>query len=417
MGSTRRFRKNGSSSSASVRPPSDCGYGLAMLRFSAKAVLALVALSACGPLTKPNGSMPAGMTCSRILVSSTDLTASLGTATAGDCVLLTKGTYRGNFVVPVDVSVVASEGDTVTLRGTEQGSPVLTVRGGAKTVVRGIRIDVSSGGGIVVEPGPVNMEGVSVTGSSQAGLTASCNQADCDQRQSTVKDCEFSNNTTGIVVSGAKLKLQAGRVADNQGPGLTDGSGIVVANGASLELEDTTVENNGGAGVLIDGAATRALLTRPTVRGNKGRGVWAQGLAGAGTLQVMGGAFSQNNLVAVGSIMSEGILLKDATIATTQKLPVIINLGRTEYIGDGVGLFRGTRATSLENLTLTDNARAQGLLDSVGEQVHGTNLAVTGGTWRLVVQHTTSAVDLPSALSDSPPQPLLLDDTSIPVHK
>jgi hypothetical protein len=402
---------------AALRQDADSGYGLAMLRLTLLAALAFLALSACGPLTKPGASLPAGVTCARILISATDFTSTLGTAAAGDCVLLPAGTYRGNFVVPENVSVVAGDGATVTLRGSEANQPVLTVRGGAKTVIRGIRIDVSSGGGIVVEPGPVNMEGVSVTGTSQAGLTASCNQADCDQRQSTVNDSEFSNNTTGIVLSGAKLKLTGGRVGDNQGPALTDGSGIVVANGASLEVVDTMVENNAGVGVLIDGAATRVLMTRPTVRGNKGRGVWAQGLVGTGTLQVLGGAFSQNNLVAVGSIQSEGLLLKDATVATTQKVPVVIDLGHTEYIGDGVGLFKGTKNSSMENLTLTDNARAQALIDSVGDGIHGTTLTASGGTWRLVVQNTTVAVDVPSALSDSPPTPLVLDDTSIPVHK
>ena len=57
-----------------------------------------------------------------------------------------------------------------------------------------------------------------------------------------------------------------------------------------------------------------------------------------------------------------GLAAADTETRTAGALTVVIDLGHTEYIGDGVGLFKGTSNSSMENLTMTDNARAQALI-------------------------------------------------------
>lgn len=377
--------------------------------------LALLALGACGGLVKPSAVVPSGVSCDKVFIVSTDLTAALDGRAPGDCVLLPKGTYVGNFTLPVDVSLMAGDGDVVVLRGAAQGQSVLNILGGKRTSVRGIHIDTSAGGGIAINPGPVNMTGVTITGSAQAALTVSCGEPDCDQRQVDLTDCDLTNSRFGLLVNGAFVHMVRGSISGHHGNGLTDGSGVVAAGGARVAFENVVVENNSNVGILLDGATTRASLDTISVRSNSWAGLWAQGLRGSDTLHLTGGEFTQNTLVGLGAVDSEGLTVTGTTVKQTRLLKVPQGLDRTEEVGDGIGLFQHTSGASLVDVTLIDNLRAQLLVDSAGEGIHAAGTA-SGGLYRAVVQHTVAAVDLPAQLLDKP-APLFLVDAKIAVTK
>ncbi len=372
-----------------------------------------LAFWACGGLVKPAAVPPAGLVCDKISIASADLSADLAARVPGDCLLLPSGTWRGNFELPVDVSLIAGEGATAVLKGAAAGLPVLTIHGGARTVVRGISIDGSVGGGVAINPGPVAMSGVTVTGATQGALTVTCAGDDCSQRTVELTDCVFTQGKFGLQINGGFVHLLRGRISGSHGTGLTDGSGLVAVNGASVAMEGVLVEGNARAGVLLDGAATRATLTGVTVRDNAGRGVWAQGLRGSDTLHLVGGDLSGNVLVGLGATNAEGLVITGTTVKDTQALAVVVDLATTEQVGDGVGLFQHTGRATLTDVVLTNNARAQLLVDSAGDGVHASG-TFSGGRFRAVVQRSDAGVDVPATSLDTPP-PLFLVDTPMPV--
>jgi hypothetical protein len=373
-------------------------------------VLAMAA--GCTPLTPFQGPPPPGLTCDRIIVPSKSLSDTLRAAKAGDCVILPAGTFSGSFVLPEDVSLAASEGADVTLTG---GDPVLTIKGGRRSTVQGVRIVATGGNGVAIDPGPAQLIAVKVTQAQRSAITANC-MKDCADKAVTLTDCELTKSGTGLRAAGLPVRIERGRVAEQVGAALSSGSGVVALAGAVVTMNEVTVEQNQNVGVLLDGATTRATITGCTIRNNQGRGLWAQGqvvnAAGESSVTVSGGEVSGNLLVGIGARDSAGLVVRQARILATKSVRVPIDISRSEDVGDGIGLFSGTSGATIEGVTLADNARAQVLADQSGPgvRVGGT---MSGGRFRVVVQRTSSTVMVEPALLDAPAAELIVRSTAI----
>ena len=273
------------------------------------------------------------MTCDRIKAASKTLSDTLAAASPGDCVIAAEGTWVGSFIVPKDVTLAASEGEKVVLKGDGSTNPVLMVKGGARSSVRNVTIDTSGGSGIVIDPGPASLIGVTIGGAHKSALTASCTRGGCEG-ETVVEDCTFTQSATGLIISGARVRIERGRITQMGGAGLSDGSGVVAFGGAQLTMNGVTVEDNQAVGVLIDGAATHAGLTDCAVKNNRGRGVWIQGATDGG-VQVTGGEVTGNALVGLGARDSAGLTFSGVTVQDTKPVRVAIDLSRYEDVGDG----------------------------------------------------------------------------------
>ncbi|MBE2250321.1 MAG: right-handed parallel beta-helix repeat-containing protein [Myxococcus sp.] len=371
----------------------------------------LLLLASCSPLTPFQPPPPPGLTCDRVMVP-TALDETLKTAQAGDCVILPAGTYSGSFVLPEDVTLAASDGAMVLLTG---GDPVLTVKGGARSIVRGVRIVGGSGSGIAIDPGPAQLISVAVTQTQKSGLTATCSRPDCAERQVLLKDCELTQGAVGVRVVGARVRIEGGRIAEQQGSSLSAGSGVVASHGAALSLSGVVIERNQNIGVLLDGAATRASVDGCTIRENAGRGLWAQGQtadAGVETVSITGGEVSGNALVGIGAREASGLAIRQTRVLSTKAVRVPIDIATTEDIGDGIGLFTGTRSATVEAVVVENNARAQVLADGSGQGVtlSGT---VSGGRFRVVVQREQAPVAVEQRLVDVPANELAVKAAAI----
>jgi nitrous oxidase accessory protein NosD len=372
--------------------------------------LIVLVLTGCGSL-KTRIDAPVGLQCDRLIIPSGSLEAQLGEAVGGDCVVLPSGTYEGSFVLPKDVSLTAAEGASVTLKGTSS-APVLRIEGGPRSIVRGLKIIAGQGFGIAIDPGPASLVAVTVSQSSRGGLSSTCTRSDCDQREVVLEDCELSANAVGLVAVGSVLKMEHGRIADSKGAALSSGSGIVGTAGASLTLRGVTIENNENVGVLIDGAATRATVDGCTVKDNRSRGIWIQGPVGAGAVLVTGGELSGNGLVGIGARDTSGLTIRNSNVTSTVLVKVPVDISTFEDIGDGIGLFSGTRSTTLEAVVSKGNSRAQVLADQCGAGVKiGGELS--GGQFRIVVQRTANPVDVPAQSVDLPGRELAVKSDPI----
>ena len=347
--------------------------------------------------------------CDRIVIPPGTLEASLKSAGPGDCIILPSGTYSGSFVLPENVTLAASDGATVMLTG---GDPVLTVKGGSRSIVRGIRI---VGGSIAIDPGPVQLISVAVTQSQHSAISATCSRPDCGEREIVMTDCEVTQSAVGVRIAGARVRVEGGRIAEQLGTSLSSGSGVVASDGAAVTLHGVTVERNQNIGVLLDGAATRATVDDCTIRQNAGRGLWAQGQsadAGVQTVTVTGGEISANALVGIGARDTSGLFIRQTRVLTTKSIRVPIDISTSEDIGDGIGLFSGTRAVTIEAVVAENNARAQVITDNsgLGVTVSGT---MTGGRFRVVVQRPASPVTVEQALLDTPSAELVVRAAAI----
>lgn len=372
----------------------------------------LCVLAACGPLVQPvTPGVPAGVACEKLFVVGQSVDAQLALAKAGDCVLLPQGDFEGNFTVPTDVSLLAGEGAAVTLRAKDAAQPILTVRGGGRTVLRGFKLVLSGGPGLVIEPGPVNMVGVSVSGASQA-LTIRCGEPACAEAPNVIEASELSGNASGLMVSGARLKIVGGAVTNSSGTRLSDGAGIVARAGAMLELEGTRLSGNALAGVIVDGAGTKARLTNVAVKDNAGRGVWLQGLTQPDSVVATGLTVTGNALVGIGAVGARGVSVTDSAIGDTKPVRVAVGVGVSEDVGDGIALLSGCGAVALQRLSLSNSARAQLLVDGVDGGVEAAGVNASGGRYRAVVQRS-AAIGVDAGLVDAPPGLLPVVDSRL----
>jgi Right handed beta helix region len=369
----------------------------------------LTLLSSCDGLTT-GVKAPEGLACARIKAAGPNLAAALNAAAAGDCVIAPEGTWVGSFTVPSDVSLAASEGERVVLKGDGSDNPVLRVMGGTRSNVRNVIIETSGGGGIAIDPGPANLVGVSISGTSRDALSATCTRGDC-QGESVLQDSELFASASGVVVSKVALRIEGGRIAGMSGAGLADGSGVVAFDGAQLAMKSVLVEDNQAIGVLIDGADTRASLTDCAVKNNGGRGVWIQRATG-GSVSISGGEVSGNALVGIGARDTANLTVSGTSVLNTRSVRVQVDLSTQEDIGDGVGLFSGVSNTVVENVVSRGNARAQILADGIGAQVAVRTPDVGGGLYRVVAQRSSFTLEAPTAVVDNPGKALHVEATA-----
>lgn len=384
----------------------------------------LLLWAGCGSLNPRGVPDVKDLACAHILVATPTegrLADALSRAQAGDCVVVEGGTYRGSFTVETDVSLVADQGAEVDLVGDVANAPALRIKGGERTLIRELRVVSASSVGILIDPGPARLVSVRVQKATQGALVAECTDPSCQSEHpvSTLEGVELTQSGIGLWVDGARLLMEGGRTADHDSQYLAYGHGVVAMRGAWLTLRGVTVENNGAVGVLADGAATLLRLENTTVRGNRERGIWGQGLRGTAASPSLvvtgeGTLIDQNRLVGLGVRDSTGVQVSGATIQGTVAVNVPVGLATTEPVGDGLGLFEQSAQVQVEAVTFRANARSQVLIDRGGSDISLRDVTMDGGQFSTVVQNTSSPVDVAPALLSSPGRVLPVRADEVP---
>lgn len=357
-----------------------------------------VVLLGCGV---PRGDLPAGVTCSRWAQASGDsaLAQALSDASSGTCVVAQAGQYRQALSVPQGVSLVGEAGAMPEFSGGSDTQPVVTL--GPNAVLAGLRVNASAAGiGVSGGGKGQRLHQVTVSGGTRAGVVFWCEE-DCRADEAAqVSDTTITGAAVGLMTRGVRVKLKNGVVTKSGGASLTAGYGVVASGGAVLEAEGTVIEQNESLGVLVDGARdTEVSLARVTVRENKGRGVWAQGLAGTmekPRLTLTDTTLERNVLVGLGARGSTGIKVTGGRIAGTQSGATTgPTPGQLVMVGDGLGAFENTGALRVEGASLEANQRSQALVDSAGAGiVLASSVTVNAGAGQgVVVQRSAQPVD------------------------
>jgi hypothetical protein len=340
-------------------------------------------------------SAPDGVVC-----KSTVPLSGLATAQEGQCVLLA-GDTAGPLSVPKGVIVAAQRGATVTIAG-NGAEPVVTLAEAAQLV--SVRVTGGKGVGVAVRGPSAVVRDVRVDGAASAALAVRCAPA-CTTETSfvTLRNVTLENSQMGLWASAALVRWTQGASLSHASTGLTAAAGLVALDGARVELDTVRISKNQGLGVLLDGATTSGKFKDVEVSDNNERGLWAQRLQGtldAPALLIEGkSSFDRNRIVGLGALESRGIIFVGGRIADTQLAPQVTNLGQTEDVGDGVGLFEGTGDIKLDQVELSRNARTAGLIDK-GERgiiFVGGKVESSGTGLKIVVQNTSPSVQLDEA--------------------
>lgn len=361
----------------------------------------ILGTSACTS-SEAGPSAPDGVSC-----KSTVSLAGLAGAQDGQCVLLA-GDTQGPLSVPKGVVLVPQRGATVTINGTG-AEPVVTLAEGAQLV--SVRVTGGKGVGVAVRGPSAVLRDVRVDAAASAALAVRCAPA-CTAEASaiTLRNVTLEKSQMGLWASGALVRWTQGVSEGHTSTSLTAAAGLVALDGARVELEGVRLSKNQGLGVLLDGASTSARFKDVEVSDNTERGLWAQRLSGTSASPALliegNSSFLRNRIVGLGALESRGIIFVGGRIADTQLAPLTTNLGQTEDVGDGLGLFEGSGDVKLDQVELSGNARAAGLIDKgergiifVGGKVESTGLKV-------VVQNTTQAVQVDDAQKSVTPKAL-----------
>lgn len=355
-------------------------------------------LIACGP---PKLELAAGTTCAKTTSpgpTSASLLEALGTATRGTCVVAAPAKYTGSFTVPDGVILGAETGAVVEFTGDAVDRPAVTL--GAGATLTGLRINGAPGVGISAGGGS-QLINVQVQASIAAGLIFWC-EDDCRTFDPAwLSNVELTNNAVGLIVHGARVTTEGGKISGNQSDALASGYGVVASHGADLQMTGTLVEDNQVLGVLVDGARdTNVSLAQVTVQNNRGRGVWAQGMLGTlgvPRLRLNGCVVEGNRLVGVGTRGSRGVVIEAGTVGRTALAQTSDGNGGLISVGDGIGLFANSSDVQVAAVTLSGNERSQVLVDrgSTALVVERSTITPTGTQLGVVVQNTVEVVQAP----------------------
>jgi len=366
-----------------------------------RSVLLAAAFLGCSCPRGP--AVPEGLQCGQVL-SATDtstLVAALGQAVEGDCVLASTGTYTSALTVPRGVALAAEDGAAVTIKADSSGQAAVTLAPGAR--LQGLSIVSAPNIGVLIDRGPSTLERVRIDGAVEAGLVGWCEEDCVPVDPSYAHEIEITGSAVGLLLHGMRMKVEGGRIAQNlRGDRLVAGWGVVASHGAGLTLEGTVVEQNDFVGVLVDGAAgpTTAQLTNASIKDNEGRGVWiqdVQGSADAPKVRLESCVVEGNKMVGIGARNTAGMSIRGGRIAGTRLAKVSPNLGETDQVGDGLGLFENTSGISLDSVELRHNERLQVLIDrgGAGIRIQQSTVLTEGSQLGIVVQRTVESVQAP----------------------
>jgi hypothetical protein len=361
-----------------------------------------------GPLTVPAGVTLAGTAAAEVKI-----------AAAGGAAALTAETAAG---APTEVEGIHLE---------SASGAALLVKGQGAFSGRRIVVDCSQGVGVAAE-GTSTLELVDVQlkggiteatvkdlayplAASQApiiGLVLSKVQS------ATLERVDISGfGGFGAALAGSKVSWDGGAVSGNVGVGvIAEGGevslkglavkgtlrgerglavlsyGVVVSGGASVTTDGLEISGGRGFGIAQQGscAVHQGLL----VRANDDVGLWLQnaaGSAGAPALAVRGGSKLHDNrgggLFVLGS---GGVELEEVEVSSTTKKTVSAGtLGAVE-MADGIQLSGLTGGVTLENLTVSGNARVGILLSGEPplEKVALSGVVITGpGKYGLIPEN------------------------------
>ncbi|MFT5431547.1 MAG: hypothetical protein ACI9OJ_002244 [Myxococcota bacterium] len=366
--------------------------------------------------------------------------AALATATTGDAIIISPGTYRENITLTERVDLVGIGGPIV--RGT------ITIRGVENQVVRDLTIAKSTGPGVVVDGGSATLDGVAVSeaasGSAVGHGLVITGGANVTLDNVSANGCAGS----GVFVEAATVTMTSGTLRANvgglvalkaatatlDGVAVTRNSTFGVANFGSsvtlqgqtviretLSVDDTpsgdglvvvladgqpgmttanglTLEANARHGALVD--ASSLVLANATLTGNgstfSGAGIRVQAVGG--TVDVTNSQITDstgNGIIATESARLEA----DGVTVSGTKAAVFAR--DTEDFGDGIAVLSNAGAI-ITNCTIASNARAGVLFDRAsGAGATFTNNSVSNNAVDVALQRNTATTPLDASAVES----------------
>lgn len=207
----------------------------------------------------------------------TDLDDALAAASSGDRILVTPGTYTGDYRVTRKVEIVGVGRGRAILQGA--GGTVLELTSGASgSVVRRLTVQGGNGrqgGGISASGGSFHFEKVVVKDSyaSSSGGGLYCGSADCTVVDSTFKKNAADGDGGGLAASGGTLTVERSRFLANttlgRGGGLFAHQSTVLVDDSDLadNVNDGVAPYGGGGGASFN-SCPWVSFTRNLVQGN-----------------------------------------------------------------------------------------------------------------------------------------------------
>lgn len=380
-------------------------------------------LAACSGASLP--ALPDGVVCAGTVHSVTDdaeLQSALSQLTAGECVILAAGQYTAEVVITApDVWVSAELNAEVTITAFANAAQIVAIRA-PRVGLAHLRLSGGIGHGVLVQDEGARLLEVTITDVRGAAVGIRCEDDGCLRGTggAVLTNPVLERGAYGLLVDHSAVRVEGGRIEGFNTSGVSGGAGVYAVNGAQLQMQGSAVLGN-LYGIVADGADTQVQLQDCLIQNNREFGVWGQGLRGtmSAPALVVSGSNSRidgNGIVGLGAFDARGISLQAGVISNTVARPVQIDPITTVEIGDGVAFFSDTQAVNINGVNLSNNARAQALLDGVGANiVLGPAVQASGGQYNVVVQNTNAAVMVPSALISVPMSPLAVRPAGLQV--
>lgn len=351
-----------------------------------------------------------------------EVQAALAAAGDGDTVRIGACRLAASIEVPAGVTLEGAGMDDTVVVG-EVGTVAVTVHAGEGTTVRNLSIESDGTAGLVADgSGGAALEHVRVTATrgiaigaeglddltlTNVALEGPVDAANASSYLSPISSADVATHGLVLVRVGAatlsdvtasgfasfgalfvesNITWSGGGAPSNLGTGLMAWDGVVTltgldlsgtfeglqllpayggvfAGGADVDSTSLRVSDSEGYGLLHSEATARHIDL--TARNNDLAAVWLQNcdgfeLSGAGTGLV------GNGLAGVVAVDSSDVTIRHAHVDATVTRTVIVGETGSVEVGDGIQLVGTVQGVTLEDLTLSSNARVGILMDLAG---------------------------------------------------
>lgn len=181
----------------------------------------------------------------------------------GGRLVLRGGEYAGGLTIGKKIEIVGAEGEEVTLTGGSYRAPIISVVGGGKLQVDGLKLTDGGTGVRLSADGRATITHCTISGEEGDGIVIR------NSASATIVGCTVQGRLCGVSVGDtAKASVEDSIVSENRS------AGILLSDGATADMMACTVSGNVRDGILLEGSSV-ATVSGGTIseNGNIGVGV------------------------------------------------------------------------------------------------------------------------------------------------
>ncbi|MFA6183824.1 MAG: right-handed parallel beta-helix repeat-containing protein [Parcubacteria group bacterium] len=217
-------------------------------------------------------------------------------------IIVRKGVYKENIVIPRDVKISGSDNKKVTIQGKDNDKPTVTM--GNKTELTDVTVTDGKNGILVKnsnKKGEITVSNCLIKNAKSDGIKILEGSRDSDRKVNIVESKIYSNGKSGIYSEKRRLVILDNEIFEN------DLDGIDIEESANVYIAKNEINQNDGVGVKLRLDNTNATVIKNSFYKNERDAVEIKSRGKIGAIIIRNNKFVKNDGYGIARVLKNAV--------------------------------------------------------------------------------------------------------------